>query len=263
MKELLANISWHHLFWSVVFLILGIVLWKLVDKGEETFTAKFSEPKEQSIKRQAAIKRVSNLLRAAILTITALVVLQINGINVSSILASLGIAGALAGLAWQDMFKDLIQGARILSDGMLKVGDYVVFKDKEYQIVDFSMRTTRMKSLLNNDVLVVCNREITSISKMSGEFYISLGLSYSDDSDRIDEVLTDCAKEIKELKRISKCEYLGLREFDDSSIRYQFLFKCSPGHKYSNYRAAMRIIRKKLVEAEIEIPFNQLDIHEK
>lgn len=264
MKNLLSAKNIYDLIWSVVFIIGGVVLWKLLKKMRDTMLEKLgSDDSKESIRRRATINRISNFIKFGIIILDALVVLQLNGVNVSAILASLGIAGAIAGLAWQDMFKDLIQGFRIVSDSMFSVGDYVIYGGEEYRIIDFSMRTTRMQSLKNNDVRIICNREITSITKMSGQFFIYLRLSYDDDTEKIEQLLKDCAEEIAKLKLVKKCEYLGLREFLESGIEYQLAYWATPKNKYSGYRAAMKILRSRLGEAGIEIPVDQLDIHER
>ena len=66
-----------------------------------------------------------NVLRYLLLLVTILLILQINGINVTSLVAGLGIVSAVVGLALQDILKDVIMGLHILSGRFFSVGDAV------------------------------------------------------------------------------------------------------------------------------------------
>lgn len=256
------GVSLIQIVWSIAFIIAGIILWKFISGTKEKVIARVTSG-EHDVKKQATVGTIYNGVRIAIAGLVLLVVLQINGINVNSIIASLGIAGAVAGLAWQDLFKDIIQGVRIMSDNMFKVGDYIAYNNAEYQVIEFTTRTTRMKRIDTGDILIVCNRDITSVTQLSGKAILSISLPYEVDSERIDQVLSQCAQEIGKIKGVSDCSYLGLKSFEESSVDYLLTFNCSPSQKHAKYRAALRVIRDILCKEKIEIPYNKLDIYEK
>ncbi len=112
-KRILEEISKTHIIASIIIVIISIVIYKLItfflNKGEEK-----SQLKSTNSKKRTYLKLLRNILRYVFSIVTVLIVLQINGIDVSSILAGVGIAGVIFGLAIQDWLKDVIRGSRIL-----------------------------------------------------------------------------------------------------------------------------------------------------
>ena len=263
MSEFWQNISWGHLFWSAVFIALAFVLWLGLKKFRTVVLERTDSALGESVRRTAAVKTAFNAIRLAIVVLCALAVLQINGINVTSMLAGLGIAGAIAGLAWQDMFKDFIQGVRILSDGFFSTGDYIFYNGEGYQVIEFSMRTTRLRDMLTGDVISVCNRNITEVKKISGTQLLRIGLSYDAPIEEADAAFAAAAEEIAAADPAQGCEYLGFEEFGDSATGYALSLTAEPARFYTARREAMRIVRRHLADAGLEIPYNQLDIHQK
>ena len=261
--EVIRKISWYQIFWSIVFIVLAYVLWCLVKKFRDRLFARFDAEGEDSVRKKSLATTVCNFIKYVIIVLCGLTVLQMNGINVTSILAGLGIAGAIAGLAWQDMFKDLIQGVRIMTDSFYSAGDYIQYNGEIYQVTEFSLRTTRLKSLANNDTVTLCNRNVSEVRAVSGTQNLIVNLPYEADVALIDGLLTSAAAEIDKLKGVKSCKYLGLRTFEDSSIGYQLSMTTSPRNYYSMRRAANRIIKETINKAGLEVPYTQLDIHQK
>ena len=263
MQEIFQNLVLKNLIWSAVFIIAAFVIWFVIKRFRDSLLKKVTGEMKEDVQRRAAITTTSSVMKYVLILLTILTVLSVNGVNVSSIIASLGIAGAVAGLAWQDMFKDLIQGLRIVSDNFFSVGDYVVYKGNNYRVVELSMRTTRFESMVNKDIVVECNRNITEITRISGLQYINVPVPYETDSGMADEVLTEAAETIRKLPGVKGCKYIGLKSFEDSYINYLIELKTEPYNIISMRRQAMRKIREAFVSRGIEVPYQQIDIHQK
>ena len=260
-KEILEKISFKNLFWSVAFIIIAFAIWYIISKFRAKGYAYVETTKKDVVRRKAIITTLSNGLKFILVIFTLLAVLQVNGINVASVAAGLGIAGAVVAVAVQDVFKDVVQGLRLFTDGFFSVGDCVKYNGESYQVVEYTLRTTKMKSLVDNSVLSISNRNITEVSKLSGTVIIKIPLSYDVSPEKADEVLSECVKEIDKVKGISKCKYHGLNTFEESSILYLITFNTRPIDCYAMRRTAMRIIKDNLDKAGLSIPYNQLDIH--
>lgn len=263
MNTLFEAIPWKNIIWSAILIAISFGLWMLLRSFRDRIDAKVENLFGDNVRKKAAVSSVFNGIKLTIIVLCTLNVLQINGINVTSILTGLGIVGAVAGLAVQDIFKDFIQGIRIMADGFYSIGDYIRYNGGDYQVVEFSMRTTRLKNLADNDTVTVCNRNITDVTQISGTQNITIGLSYDADPDTADRVLSEAAEEIAEREEFKECRYLGFKDFQDSCTEHLISFTASPKLLYSARRTAMRIIRRHLDEAGLEIPYNQIDIHQK
>ena len=61
-----------------------------------------------------------DVLKVLVILCVVLTILQINGVNVTSMIAGLGIASAIIGLAFQDLLKDVITGVHIVTDNFFQ-----------------------------------------------------------------------------------------------------------------------------------------------
>ena len=202
-----------------------------------------------------------DIARTIILTIGILSILQVHGVNVTSLIAGLGIFSAVAGLAMQDFFKDLIMGLHIISDKFFKVGDVVQYAGEEGEVIEFNIRTTKIKSILDGDVMTISNRNISEIKVSSNMNSVDIPLPYEEDYRRIHEILEEVCREAKKEPGMEACVYLGTQEFADSAILYKIRYDCAPSDRYRLRRHILSTAQEILAREGISIPYNQLDVH--
>ena len=82
-----------------------------------------------------------SIVAGALGIITVLTVLEIFGINVTSMLAGVGIAGIIIGVALQDSLKDIIRGFVIISDNYYEMGDVIKFGENVGVVESVSLLT--------------------------------------------------------------------------------------------------------------------------
>ncbi|MBR8831259.1 MAG: hypothetical protein N5P05_001554 [Chroococcopsis gigantea SAG 12.99] len=105
-----------------------------------------------------AISTLSSLIAGAIAYI---VILQIMGLNLTSIAVLLGGLSVGIGLALQELSKNLISGLTLLVEQKLKVGDFIEFQKTKGHIKEISFRFTTIRTL-NGSELIVPNTILTS-----------------------------------------------------------------------------------------------------
>ena len=156
-KDYVSKLDYSKLVTSIVIVILSIIIYKsisfFISKGEEKSVIKGKKTKTYA-------RLLRTIIRYAFIIITALIILQIYGINVSSLLAGVGIAGVVIGLAIQDWLKDIIRGSSILSDNYFHVGDVVKYKDIEAKVIVLGLKTTKIQDLKTNNILAIANINI-------------------------------------------------------------------------------------------------------
>lgn len=101
----------------------------------------------------------------AVWTLGLLLVLQQQGVNVTPLLTTLGLAGLAVALAFQDTLSNLFAGLYIQSDRPLDVGHYVKFEEHGLEgfVVEVGWRTTKIRTLSNNLVVIPNARAANSI----------------------------------------------------------------------------------------------------
>jgi small-conductance mechanosensitive channel len=135
-------------------------------------------------------------VRAVILSIGLLVLLDSLGIQITPLLTALGVGGLAVALALQDTLSNLFAGVHLLADRPIRVGDYVrIAESIEGHVVDVGWRSTRVKMLANNVVIVPNKKVAESIitnydmpeRRMALVLPVSVG--YGSDPDRVETVL--------------------------------------------------------------------------
>jgi small-conductance mechanosensitive channel len=253
MKEFFNGLTIANIVTSVVIIVVAIVVWQAIKKALKAFEAKADG--------KALPPIIYKLLRAVIAILAVLVILQLNGVNVASLLAGLGIFSVVIGLAVQDALKDIVMGLQIITDRFFSEGDVIRLADMEGEVVGFSLKSTRVRNLVTGEVLSICNRNIDRCVKIAKGAPIDLQLAYGEDPEKIAEVLTKLAEEIKGFDGVEDASYVGLISFNESSITYRVALSADPHIKGGLRLKALNLAQKRLAEAGIHIPFNQLDVH--
>ena len=120
----------------------------------------------------------------------AIFVLQNLNINITSLVAGLGIGGVAVALAAQDSIKNLLGGATILADKPFQVGDWVVIGGYEGTVEQVGFRSTRIRTFADSLITMpnarITDTEVNNMGRRSWRRYsTTLGLAYYTDPDRI------------------------------------------------------------------------------
>lgn len=259
----LDNIGHIKIINSIIIIIVSIILYKIttyfLGKGEEKDIFKLFTSK----KGKTYLKLIKNLIRYIFIVVTVLILLQINGIDVSSVLAGIGILGAILGLAIQDWLKDIIRGSSILSDNYFSVGDIVKYKDIEGKVLVIGLKTTKIQDLKTNYIISIANRNIEEVQVVSNLIYINIPMPYEISVEEAEKTISDIIIAIKSNNNVDDCKYKGINDLADSSIKYLVEITCNPIYKLQVRRDALRSILLEMDNNEISIPYTQIDIHTK
>ena len=116
---------------------------------------------------------------------------------------------------------------------------------------------------LTGNIITVANRKIDEITVLSGRVVINVPLSYELKVREYKKVMDEVVKEINKNNEKLNARYLGVNNFNDSSIDHLIVFDSNPLDRYQDRRDVLNIILKVLEDNNVEIPDNQLDIHNK
>ncbi|MBR1540509.1 MAG: mechanosensitive ion channel family protein [Clostridia bacterium] len=248
---------------SILVVFVNLIIYKVilhfVAKGEKS--SKVSE--KLNNKSKTYLRLMKSILRYIFIIITVLMIMQINGVNVSSMLAGVGIASVIIGLAVQDALKDIIRGFSILSAGYFRVGDVVKYGDVTGKVEVLGLNTTKIRELATGNLVSIANRNIEQIQVVSGEVYVNVPLPYEVKIDRAEEVMGKIVEKIKENKDIKSADYIGVNELADSSIKYLLKVVSAPESILKIKRYTHGCVLRVLEQEDISVPYNQLDIHQK
>ena len=125
-----------------------------------------------------------------------LIILDFYGVDTKSLIASIGIAGVVLGLALQDTVKDFISGISLILENYLQVGDVVTYNDFTGEVIELGLRTTKIKKA-SGEVLIVANRNIDEIinsSQKTAHLLLDIPTAYEENIATVEKTLKEVIK---------------------------------------------------------------------
>ena len=246
---------------AIIVILLGIIIYKIIARAINKLLDRDKKHKRLDKKSKTMIKLIDNIVKYIIITIVGVLILQIYGVNVNSLVAGLGLVSIIAGLAIQDPLKDIISGINIITDDFYALGDVISIDGIEGKVIQLGVRTTKILDTKRGDIYIFANRNISKVTKVSEELYLDIPLSYEDPIMKQEKVLYEACEKIQKLEHVNEAKYIGLNEFSTSAIIYKIKILCKPEFKLSIKRQANRIVKLELDKNKLAIPFTQITIH--
>lgn len=206
---------------------------------------------------QAKVRQslVRLILRITILLVYIgglLVLLDYLGVAISPMIAGLGLGGLAIALALQPTLSNFFAGAQIVSDQLVRVGDYIELDSgARGYVVDVGWRSTRVRTTFNNMMVIPNSRLVDSIitnyygPDMELAVMVESGVSYSSDLARVEDIVMAVAREvIEELDEAVKTRepWFGYDEFGDSNINFWIWLYAKD--RISSFRVKSEVIKR-------------------
>ena len=261
-KNLLENVWIQRGIWSfIVVLASGLIYFlisRFLTRKEKANTRILSQKKNKTF-----IRMLKSIIGYLLGIVTVLMVLQIYGVDVTSMLAGVGIASIIIGFALQDALKDIFRGFDIVTDGYYEIGDVIKFGDNTGQVTSISLRTTKIQDISTGNIVSIANRNIDQVEVVSGAIYINIPMPYELPVKKSEEIAKSTVKAISKKDNVTNASYLGLNDFSDNYVKHLIEVDCDPMNKLQVRRDALRVIADILEENKVAIPYPKLDIHTK
>ena len=248
---------------TLIVVALGFGIYKLLSKFLKLRFKKLSENISTDSRAPTYLKLSISVIRYVIIIFVLLTVLEIYNINVNSLLTGVGIVAVIGGLIVQDMMKDVIRGATILSDRYFKVGDVVVYNNMVGQVTHLGLVSTKIRNIGDNSILSVANRNIEQIQVLSPMQLLEVPLPYELSVGRSAEIMTVIRDELLKDELVTDCIYTGANVLDRSSVNHQLKLSSNPVDRDQARRNAYGIILSVLEKEGVAVPYEQIDIHKK
>jgi moderate conductance mechanosensitive channel len=190
---------------------------------------------------------------------TALILDQL-GVQVSALIAGVGVVGIAVGLGAQTLIKDVINGIFILVEGQYAVGDVVKVGGVSGQVIDINPRRTVLRDLDGN-VHTVPNSAITVATNMTQVFSrinMNIAVAYEEDVDRVIDVVnevcaqlaTDRAADIIEAPKVLRVDLLG-----ENGVEVKVVGDVKAFTQWELTGELRRRIKRRFDQEGIEIPY--------
>jgi len=150
------------------------------------------------------------------------------GIEVTSLIAGLGIGGVAIAFALQGILSDLFASFSIYFDKPFRIGDFITVGTDSGTVQKIGIKTTRIKTLQGEE-LVISNAELTTarvqnFKKMQERRgSLQFGVTYETASDKVKGINTT-VEQIFESLKMGRLDRVHFTSFGDSALIFDVVF---------------------------------------
>lgn len=183
---------------------------------------------EQSSSLGSALDIIRLLVTVAIFAIATIVILDNLGVNVTGLVAGLGIGGIAIGLAAKGIFDDLFSALSIIFDKPFRRGDSIRWDTTSGTVEQIGLKSTRVRSTTGEEVIIsntnLLNKELHNMQRLNRRRIVqAFGVVYQTAPD-VCARIPAMVKEVVE--SVGKCQLVrcGMTGYGASSLDFGLEF---------------------------------------
>jgi small-conductance mechanosensitive channel len=254
-----------------VILVILIIYWatKVASDVIEYILKKMAAKHgKQTEEKTATYFAISLVVKIILWSTGFLLILSNLGVNISALVASLGIGGIAVALAVQNILGDMFSSFSIYIDKPFDVGDFIIVGEDMGTVKKIGLKTTRVNSL-HGEEIVFSNHELTSTrirnyKKMQKRrILFGFGVTYDTNKEKLEKIPAIIADIINNLDG-ANLDRAHFKEFGTFSLNFEVVYylNSSDYNKYMDAQQAINLAIKDVFEKEgIEMAFPTQTIH--
>jgi small-conductance mechanosensitive channel len=224
--------------------------------------ARWRERRAQDASTAPVIIAFSFFGRLAVWATVALLVLDNLGIEVTALLAGLGVGGIAAALAVQNILGDLLASVSIVMDKPFEVGDFIVVGELMGTVEHIGLKTTRVRSLSGEQIVLsngdLLSSRIRNFKRMSERRVVfSLGVTYQTPHTKL-ESIPAMVRGIIEAQKETRFDRAHFLQYGDSALIFEIVYYVT-NRDYGVYMDVQQAINlaifKRFAEEKIEFAY--------
>ena len=248
-----------HLLISAIVLVIGLVIIKLGKKIIAGLARRRSKNSKVNSQRSETFRSIiTSIFSYIMFFILVTIILNIFGVDVTSLLAAAGVVGIALAFGAQTLVKDLLAGLFIWGEGTIAVGDLVSINDLDGTVESITIRTTSIRNY-NGNIYNIPNGDIRTITNMSRGFkraIVNVPCPYEESQERlvsmVKEEMEIAAKEVEGIRTVP--DVMSIVAFDKNSVRLQVAVVCPVGEHWRIEREIRTRIKARFDREGIMMP---------
>ena len=208
---------------------------------------------------------IRKVVQVVIWVFTALIILQIWGINLTPVIAGLGVTGVVLGFALQESISNIFSGLLLALNNPFGIGDYVLLGSIEGTVtgmdaISVTLLSGDNKKITISNKIVLADAIINYSASDIRRVDMAVSVAYGSDLEKAKDVITNLVKSYPEVLS-DKPVIVEVGALSASSI--DFIIR--PWSKNSDYWTVKWRFQKEICPAlnaaGIEVPYNKLDVN--
>jgi small-conductance mechanosensitive channel len=243
---------------------LALVIWEGINAAIQRHLERLS--RDAKVAQSARVRTLLPMLRTALLAVILIFVtlstLSELGVNVAPLIAGAGVIGIAVGFGSQKLVQDVITGIFLLFEDAVAVGDVVQLGGLSGVVEQLSIRSIKLRAV-DGSLHIIPFSAVTSVTNQTRDFafaVIDVSIDYSEDTDRVAEVLRGIAAEMRQDSRWrpvirDDLDVMGVDKLGDSGVIMRVRLKTDPAQRWAVAREMNRRIKRRFDELGIDIPY--------
>ena len=251
--------------WIALFQIVAVIL--LLTILQDAVRIILNKIKPKTSKGKSLQSLLNSYCTYGFATVGIIWCMSIIGINLSTIFATIGIAALIVGFATESLIEDIITGLFLTFEDAFNVGDIIEYNGFRGTVTSIGVRVTCIQNASGN-IQIVNNSDLRNIlnrSKASSIAVCDIPVSYAVKLTQAEEVVNNILKTMPEKYPevfVKTPEYAGVQALADSSVLLRVTAEVKEEDIFKATRLINREMKLGLDEAGIEIPFQQIVVHQ-
>ncbi|MBR3588459.1 MAG: mechanosensitive ion channel [Clostridia bacterium] len=246
-------------------LIIAIVVLLIGFKIIDIFGKKFKDTKFYEKLDPTARTFFRSFIVIALKIVLVIAAALIVGIPMASMVAVIGSAGLAIGLALQGSLSNIAGGFIILVFKPFKVGDFIETADAMGTVEAINIFYTKILTVDNKVIqvpnAVISNQRLTDYStKDTRRVDLTINASYNNDIEKVKSVLLSVAEKTDKAL-LTPAPQARVCEHGSNSIGFVFRVWCKTDDYWDVYFNLLEGVKKAFDENNIQIPYQQIDVH--
>ncbi len=246
----------------IVIVLSGLAIGLAINFAISEESKRYLSLRKEKNKAVSKVRVLVVILKAIVWIILFLLILANLGVEITALIAGLGIGGIAIALALQSILSDLFASFSIYFDKPFEEGDFIIIGNDMGVVKDIGIKTTRIQTLQGQE-LVVSNSEMTktrinNYKKMKERRIVfQFGVTYNTPNTKMKKVNDIVKKVIKGIK-IARLDRVNFHKFGDSSLNYEVVYflDTSDYNEYMNVQEKINLeVKKEFEKAGIEFAF--------
>lgn len=213
---------------------------------------------------------MKSLCKLTLIFIATIVILQLWGVKVMTLLTSLGIIGIILGFAFKDTMGNIFGGISLIMDDSIHKKDVIELPDGEKgEIIEINLRSTKIKTY-DDDYLIVPNGILANTKfknynepTPTHRLIIDFSVVYGSDVEKVKKVVLDSLKGNTDILKFP-ARSVRFDKMSEYSLNFKLYFYINDFSKMFEIKDEVTgLIYNALNKNKIEIPFPTRTIYTK
>jgi MscS family membrane protein len=193
-------------------LVLIAIFWALYRVVNRSFMIWYNRARQRTARdaafNETIVQFLSRVAEATVFITAIVVILQQWGVNLTALLAGLGLGGLAVALAAQETLSNLVGYFSLILDRPFEVGDYIISGDFEGVVEEIGFRATRIRrpdramihvpnGILASQVVTNWSQTMNGPRRGRARLHVTIGVTYDTNADQM-EFLVDALRQMLE-----------------------------------------------------------------